>query len=85
MDPQCGYERVSALLVFVARVFYVVYDSTARIFDEQPFPGGLTYSGHRLACASAVASIGIFKDESVVEHAGALGNDVLGPELWALA
>ena len=38
-------------------------------FDQRPFPGGLTYSGHPLACASAVASINIFKEEGIVEHA----------------
>ena len=32
------------------------------------FPGGLTYSGHPLACASAVASIGIFEEEGILEH-----------------
>ena len=37
------------------------------------FAGGLTYSGHPLACASAVASIEIFRDEGVVENAAAMG------------
>ena len=45
------------------------------------YPGGLTYSGHPLACASAVASINIFKEEGIVEHARMLGDDVIGPEL----
>jgi taurine--2-oxoglutarate transaminase len=49
------------------------------------FPGGLTYSGHPLACASAVASIQIFKEEGVVEHARTLGEDVIGPALQGLA
>src|SRR5206468_13021905 len=30
--------------------------------------GGLTYSGHPLACASAVASIGVFREERIVEN-----------------
>ena len=34
-----------------------------------PFPGGLTYCGHPLACAAAVASIRIFEEEGIVEHA----------------
>jgi taurine--2-oxoglutarate transaminase len=54
-------------------------------FRERAYPGGLTYSGHPLACASAVASINIFKDEGIVEHARMLGSDVIGPELRALA
>ena len=41
---------------------------------ERPYPGGLTYSGHPLACASAVASINIFKDEGIVEHARDAGH-----------
>ena len=45
-------------------------------FARQPFPGGLTYSGHPLACASAVASIEIFDDEGILEHARRIGDDV---------
>jgi taurine---2-oxoglutarate transaminase len=63
----------------------VISERIARTFDERPFPGGLTYSGHPLACASAVASIGIFKEEGIVEHARSLGEEVIGPELRALA
>ncbi len=37
------------------------------------FAGGLTYSGHPLACAAAVASIEAFKDEGIVENAAAMG------------
>src|SRR3954452_19545329 len=37
------------------------------------FPGGLTYAGHPLACASGVASIGIFREEGIVENAAAHG------------
>jgi taurine--2-oxoglutarate transaminase len=33
------------------------------------FAGGLTYSGHPLACAAAVASIEAFREEGIVEHA----------------
>src|SRR5262249_55924856 len=57
----------------------------AETFRERSYPGGLTYSGHPLACASAVASIRIFEEEGLIEHARRLGTDVLGPELRALA
>jgi taurine--2-oxoglutarate transaminase len=57
----------------------------ADTFKERTFFGGLTYSGHPLACASIVASIGIFKEERIVEHARHLGNDVIGPELRKMA
>ena len=63
----------------------VISDRIAQTFDQRPFPGGLTYSGHPLACASAVASIEVFKDEGIIEHARSLGEDVIGPGLRALA
>jgi len=37
------------------------------------FAGGLTYSGHPLACASGVASIEAFQEEGIVEQAAATG------------
>ena len=49
------------------------------------FPGGLTYSGHPLACSSAVASIGIFEEEGVLAQARHLGDDIIGPALRAIA
>jgi len=63
----------------------VIRRAIADSFRTRVYPGGLTYSGHPLACASAVASIGIYKDEGVVEHARMLGTDVIGPGLRALA
>jgi taurine--2-oxoglutarate transaminase len=47
------------------------------------FHGGLTYAGHPLACASAVASIEAFREEGVVENAAAMGT-WFGRELRAL-
>ena len=38
------------------------------------FAGGLTYSGHPLACASAVASIEAFREEGIVENAATHGS-----------
>ena len=35
----------------------------AATFDQRPYPGGLTYSGHPLACASAVATINAMAEE----------------------
>ena len=48
------------------------------------FAGGLTYSGHPLACASAVASIEAFQEEGIVENSAAMG-DVFRAELARLA
>ena len=50
----------------------------------QFFPGGLTYAGHPLACASAVASIEAFKEEGVLENAAEVGA-YLGEQLRGLA
>ncbi len=40
---------------------------------DKYFPGGLTYAGHPLACASAVASIEAFREEGIVENAAEVG------------
>ena len=63
----------------------VISDPIAATFADRPYPGGLTYSGHPLACASAVASINIFREEGIIEHARQLGTDVIGPGLRELA
>ncbi|GAB3041190.1 aspartate aminotransferase family protein [Sediminivirga luteola] len=63
----------------------IVSSEIAHAFDERVFPGGLTYSGHPLAAASAVASIEAFEREGIVENAKRIGQDVLGPGLAKLA
>lgn len=63
----------------------IISRAIADTFAERPYPGGLTYSGHPLACASAVASINIFKEEGVIDHARHLGDDIIGPELAKIA
>lgn len=63
----------------------VIKRAIADTYKDRVYPGGLTYSGHPLACASIVASIGIFKEEKIVEHARHLGADVFGPELRKIA
>lgn len=57
----------------------------AHHFDDRVFPGGLTYSGHPLAMASIVGNLTAMAEEGVVENARAIGTDVLGPGLEALA
>ena len=63
----------------------VIRRKIADAYRDRVFPGGLTYSGHPLAAAAIVASIGIFKEERVIEHARHLGTDVIGPELDRIA
>lgn len=63
----------------------VISDAIAATFDQRVFPGGLTYSGHPLACASAVAAIEVMEDEKIIEHAKEIGKSVIGPALNELA
>jgi taurine--2-oxoglutarate transaminase len=51
----------------------VVREPIANWVRDKYFAGGLTYSGHPLACASAVASIEAFKEEGIVENAAEMG------------
>ena len=71
-----GYVPLGGVLVSRA-----VYET----FAQRPFPGGLTYSGHPLACAAAVAAITAMADEGTVENADRLGREVLGPALAEIA
>jgi taurine---2-oxoglutarate transaminase len=50
---------------------------------DKYFAGGLTYSGHPLACASAIASIEAFKEEGIIENAAEMGG-VFAEELQHL-
>lgn len=63
----------------------VISQRIAESFAERSYQGGLTYSGHPLACASAVASINIFEDEGILDHVRRLETEVLAPELAAIA
>jgi taurine---2-oxoglutarate transaminase len=51
----------------------IVREPIARWVRDKYFAGGLTYSGHPLACASAVASIEAFQEEGTVEQSAASG------------
>ncbi len=62
-----------------------ISDEIHATFAHRTYPGGLTYSGHPLACAAAVATIRTMEDDDIVGRADRLGQDVLGPGLRALA
>jgi len=93
-NPELNPERIVPDLVTFAKGVnsgyvpvggVIISESIAHTFDDQVFPGGLTYSGHPLAAASIVASIDAMEEEGVVENAATIGRDVLGPGLRALA
>jgi len=63
----------------------VISTPISETFNDRVFPGGLTYSGHPLACAAAVATIDVMKEEKIVEAAAEIGEKVIGPALHELA
>ena len=62
----------------------IISDEIAATFDDRVFPGGLTYSGHPLATAAAVATIDAMSEEKMVENAASIGEKVIRPLLQEL-
>lgn len=62
-----------------------ISEPVAATFADRAYPGGLTYSGHPLACAAVIATIRAMEDDRIVEHAAALGEEVFRPRLQDLA
>jgi taurine--2-oxoglutarate transaminase len=63
----------------------IISDAIAHEFEDEVFPGGLTYSGHPLAMASIVATLDVMESEGIVANAKEVGETVLGPGLRELA
>ena len=59
----------------------VISDAIASHFDTVTFPGGLTYSGHPLACAPGIATFEVFRRDGILERVRDLGERVVGPRL----
>ena len=62
----------------------IISEEIAQRYDHLPYPGGLTYSGHVLACAAGIASIEVFERDDILGHVRAVGENVLGPGLTKL-
>jgi taurine---2-oxoglutarate transaminase len=45
----------------------------ADAFRDKPFPGGLTYSSHPVACAAALATLAVMQDDGLVDRASRMG------------
>jgi taurine--2-oxoglutarate transaminase len=43
-------------------------------FKDKAFPGGLTYSGHPVACAAALATIAVYEEDGLIEKAERTGS-----------
>ncbi|MBA8817653.1 taurine--2-oxoglutarate transaminase [Microbacterium halimionae] len=88
-----GYDVTPDLITFAKGVNsgyvpvggVIISDAIAKQFDDQVFPGGLTYSGHPLAAASIVGALDAMAAEGIVENAARIGRDVLAPALAELA
>lgn len=63
----------------------VISQRIASHFDTVPFAGGLTYSGHPLACAAGVATFEVFERDGILERVRDLGSRVVEPRLRAIA
>ncbi|MEQ6899416.1 aspartate aminotransferase family protein [Microbacterium sp. KR10-403] len=63
----------------------VISDRIAAHFDTVTFPGGLTYSGHPLACAAGVATFEVFERDGILERVRDLGSRVVEPALQEIA
>lgn len=53
-------------------------------FATKVYPGGLTYSGHPLACAPGVATFDVFREENIFAHVNDLAERVIAPFLTRL-
>jgi taurine--2-oxoglutarate transaminase len=88
-----GFDVVPDLITFAKGVNsgyvpvggVIISESIANVFEEQVFPGGLTYSGHPLAMASIVASMDAMDAEGIISNALTIGADHLAPGLADLA
>jgi taurine--2-oxoglutarate transaminase len=51
----------------------IVSEPIAEFFDDKYLYAGLTYSGHTLACAAALATIEVYESDHLIENAATLG------------
>jgi taurine--2-oxoglutarate transaminase len=61
----------------------IVTEKIAKFFDDKYLYAGLTYNGHALACAAALATIEVYTDDHLIENAREVGK-YLGEKLEAI-
>jgi taurine--2-oxoglutarate transaminase len=47
--------------------------SVADAFRDKVFYGGLTYNSHPMGCAAALATIGVYEEDGLIDHAARMG------------
>jgi len=52
--------------------------SIAEGFRDRVFYGGLTYNSHPMGCAAALATIAVYEEDGLIEHARAMGEIMAG-------
>ena len=60
----CGYLPLGGMMIT---------DEIASKYDNEVLPLGLTYSGHPVSCASALAVLDIYEKENLVDRAAQMG------------
>lgn len=61
----------------------MVTDTIAEYFEDRVLFAGLTYNAHPVGCAAAVATINVYKEDGLIEHAARMG-EILKAELGAI-
>jgi len=61
----------------------IVSEPIAKFFDDKYLYAGLTYNGHALSCAAALATIEVYDDDKLIENAREVGQ-YLGQQLEAI-
>ena len=56
----------------------IVSDKIADYFEDKMLWCGLTYSGHPLACAAALATIEVYEEDRLIENAAKIGKHLGG-------
>jgi taurine--2-oxoglutarate transaminase len=51
----------------------IVSEPIAKFFDDKYLYAGLTYNGHALACAAALATIAVYEEDHLIENAARVG------------
>lgn len=51
----------------------IVSEEVGRYFDERVLYAGLTYGGHAMGCAAAIACINVYKEDNLISRAKEMG------------
>jgi len=61
----CGYVQLGGVMID---------REVAKHFDDNVLLCGLTYNGHPMGCAAAVATLNVYKDEKIIENSKNMGH-----------